>query len=178
MLIKRIDIVQQMVLAGANPIHPCAAESSGVPQLLNEYYEFGTNEYISWLLHQHLLSDQLPQFIEDVVKLNIFNKSSPGMKMFNGVGRHPAHALLTCGNEDLIRKFLDKVSKVCVWSEIQYMLNIQRCPHMEGRTQPQNPCCGCERILTVKDLSQRTALQIAAQNGDFESVSTLLKFYR
>ena len=110
--IKRIDIAQQLVMAGANVINP-SPEYRGVPQLLDEYYQFGTNEYISWLLDHHLLLHQLPKFIEDVVELNIFSEKC--MQMFNSVGRHPAHALLTCGNEDLIRKFLgSRVSKFCV----------------------------------------------------------------
>ncbi len=94
--VKRIDIAQQLVIAGASPIHPSLEETSGVLHLLVEYYEFGTNKYISWLLHQHLLSHKVPPFIEAVVKLNILNQS--GMDMFNEVGRHPAHALLTCGD--------------------------------------------------------------------------------
>lgn len=132
--------------AGANPIDPslsCDEEISGVPQLLEEYYEFGTNQYTSWLLNHHLLSHELPQFIKTVVELDIFNKS--GMKMFHSVGRHPAHALLTSGNEEIVRQLLE------------------RCP---------------KSLLTVKDTTKRTALQIATQRGDFESVDTLLKFYR
>ena len=109
MSIKRIDIAQQLVMAGANPINPSTV-CLGVPQLLYEYYEFGTNEYISWLLDHHLLSQQLPKFIKDVVKLDVLSEKC--RKMFNSVGRHPAHALLTCGNEDLIREFLEsRVSK-------------------------------------------------------------------
>ncbi len=141
--VKRIDIAQQLVMAGANPIHPSLEDTSGVLQLLDEYYEFGTNKYISWLLHQHLLSHEVPRFIEDVVKQDIFNKN--GMIMFNRVGRHPAHALLTCGSEEMVRQFLDH--------------------HKDLK-------------VNVKDGTGRTALQIATEEGDFESVTILLKYYK
>ena len=143
MNIKRIDIAQQLVMAGANPIDPSLDKISCIPQILYEYYNFGTTEYFSWLLNQHLLSHQLPEFIKKVVELDIFN----GMDAFNEVGRHPAHALLMCGNEEIVQKLLKKFHE-------------------------------SKSLLTVKDTTHRTALQIASQKGDFESVDILLKFYR
>ncbi len=140
--VKRIDIAQQLVMAGANPIHPSLEVTSDILQLLNEYYELGTNKYISWLLHQHLLSREVPRFIEDVVKRDIFNEN--GMEMFNKVGRHPAHALLTCGSEEMVRQLLDH--------------------HKDLK-------------VNVKDGTGRTALQIATEEGNLESVKILLKFY-
>lgn len=137
---KRMDVAKQLVMAGANPIHPSLDNVSGVVQLFEEYYEFGTNKYMYWLLHQHLLSHELPPFIKTVVGLDIFNES--GQRMFSEVGRHPAHAVLTCGHEEMIRQFLSH----------------------RGRD-----------ILYVKDATERTALHISAQNGDLESVKTLLK---
>ena len=141
--LKRIDIAEQLVTAGANPIHPSLEKTSGVLQLLDEYYEFGTNKYIFWVLHQHLLSHEVQPFIETVVKLDIFNDS--GMRMFNEVGRHPAHALFTCGSEEMIRQLLEH--------------------HKDLK-------------VNVKDGSGRTALQIATEEGNLESVVILLKFYR
>ena len=139
--IKRIDIAGLLISAGANPIH-ISDVVKGVPQLLHEYFEFGTNQFITWLLHQHLLSGEVPQFIERAVKLDIFN--SHGVAMFSEVGRHPAHALLTCGNEEMVAKFLQEHGK---------------------------------QHLTVKDSSGRTAMQIATERGDLESVEILLKYY-
>ena len=103
---RRIDIAKQLVMHGANPIHPSLNfdDTFGVVQLLDEYYMFGTNTFISWLLHQHLLPQDIPQFIENVMKCNIINES--GIKMFIKAGRHPAHALLTCGNEEIVTQFL------------------------------------------------------------------------
>ena len=105
--IKRIDIARLLVKAGANKIDAAApGDVSGVPSLLYEYYLFGTNEYIFWLLNQHLPYDELSncKFIENVMK--VVNVNESGLRMFRRVGRHPAHALLTCGNEHLVQKFL------------------------------------------------------------------------
>ncbi len=107
--LKRFDIAKLLVKLGAHPIDPCVSLGSrvvGVIQLLREYYKFGTNHYITWLLHEYLLSDDLPEFIESVIDLNILNETT--MSMFAEVGRHPAHAILACGHEEMIRNFIDQ----------------------------------------------------------------------
>ena len=140
--LKRFDIAKMLVIAGAHPIDPCIAtgtKSVGITQLLKEYYEFGTNHNITWLLHEHLLSQELSQFIQTVVSLDILNKSA--VDKFASVGRHPAHAILTCGHEEMIRKFVE----------------------VHG-----------SEILSVKDETGRSSLQIAAERGDMESVKILV----
>ncbi len=103
--LRRFDIVTLFVRSGAQPCIPTVNNVNTAMQLLEEYYEFGTNYYITWLLHEYLLSDDLPRFIKTVVTLDIFNVTI--MKMFAGVGRHPAHAILTSGHEEMIRKFVE-----------------------------------------------------------------------
>lgn len=105
-LVQRLDAVKLMVKAGANPILADSdpSEATGVIHLFSEYYEFGTNYYISWLLQEHLLSQEIPNFIEKVFEANIFNEDA--MEMFTEVGRHPAHALLTCGHQGMVKKLL------------------------------------------------------------------------
>lgn len=139
--LQRMDIVKTLVKAGANPIYVGAdpRNASGIVQLFNEYYGFGTNHYISWLLHEHLPLAEIPNFIDQVMNAKIFNEGAK--KMFEMVGRHPAHALLTCGHEEMSRKFLE----------------------IHGYNQ-----------LTVVDGSGKTALQIAAEKGDLDSVKIIL----
>ena len=105
--IRRMDIAKVLVKGGTNAIYigRNPSEVSGVVQLFSEYYNFGTNDYISWLLHEHLSYNEVPKFIDEVMKVNIFNDLA--MDMFNNVGRHPAHALLTCSHEIMSRKFLE-----------------------------------------------------------------------
>ena len=105
---------------------------------MKEYYDFGTNDYITWLLHEHLLANDVSKFIKTVVKLDI---DEIAMELFAKVGRHPMHAILTCGHEKLIRKLLK-----------------HRGPD----------------LLTTKDETGRSALQIATKRGDVESVRILV----
>lgn len=138
--LRRLDIAKQLVVAGANPIHPTLSGVSGVIQLLREYYEFGTNHYICWLFHEYLSSHEIPQFVKDVLKVDIFNDGAKCM--FDRVGRHAAHALLTCGNEEMAKELIRHYG---------------------------------DHLLTDKDSTERTALQVAAQMGNIESVNILLK---
>ena len=107
--LRRFDVVKLLVRSGAHPVDPSIPTSTkamGIIQLLEEYYEFGTNHYIMWLLHEHLLLCDLPEFIETVIDLDIVNEAI--VKVFANVGRHPAHAILTCGHEEMIRKFIKR----------------------------------------------------------------------
>lgn len=105
--LKRLDIAKLLVKAGSHPIDPRISmgyKVEGIVQLLKEYYEFGTNYYITWLFREYLLSDSLPGFIEAVSNLDILEEAT--VSRFAGVGRHPAHAILTCGNEDMVRRLV------------------------------------------------------------------------
>ena len=143
---QRIDLAKQMVQAGANPV--CADEAlvEQILPLFIEFYEFGTNQYMSWLLHEHLAQDEIPNFIESVLEKKDMIFSEYAKESFKKeAGRHHVHAALTCGHEEMITKF------------------IKRFPTDDGK-----------KILKVKDCVDRTALQIASANGDLESVTTLL----
>ena len=146
--IQRIDIAKQLVQAGADPICSVHDVVEQIIPLFIEFFEFGTNHYMSWLLHEHLPQGEVPGFIEKVLekKAMIFSNYAKG-EFKDEAGRHHVHAALTCGHEVMIRKF------------------IERFPTTDDG-QP---------MLKVKDSSDRTALQVAAANGDLESVNTLLK---
>ena len=145
--LQRIDIAKQLVQAGADPI--CAVQDvEQIIPLFIEFFEFGTNRYMSWLLNEHLPQDEVPRFIEKVLDKKAMIFSNYARKEFrNGAGRHHAHAALTCGHEEMIKKF------------------IERFPTTENG----------QEMLKVKDIAERTALQIAAANGDLDSVNALLK---
>ena len=70
--------------------------------------------------------------------VNIFNDSA--LRMFQIVGRHHAHALLTCGHKQMSRMFLEKYGY---------------------------------HLLTEEDGNGRTALQVAAEQGDIDSVKVI-----
>ena len=144
--LQRMDIAKQFVQAGANPI--CAIDTvEQILPLLLEFFEFGTNHYISWLLHEHLHPYEISGFIEKVLEKEpmIFSKYAEG-EFKDGAGRHHVHGLLTCGHKEMIKRFITRFPKR---GDIKDMLRVQDC-------------------------ADRTALQIAASNGDLESVDTLL----
>ena len=145
--LQRTDIAKQLVQAGADPI--CANKEllDQVLPLFLEFYEFGTNRYFSWLLHEHILHDKVSTFIERVLEREAIIFGDYAKQTFEkGSGRHHIHAALTCGHAEMISKFIDRFSTI------------------DG-----------EDTLRVKDLAGRTALQIAAANGDLESFTTLLE---
>ena len=145
--IKRIDVAKQMVLAGADPICATVEINEQIIPLFLEFFEFGTNSYMSWLLHEYLLPDQISEFIERVLEKKDMIFSSYAKQEFkDGAGRHYAHAALTCGHAEMIMRFIERFPT-----------------DGEGH-----------QMLTVKDSAERTALQIAAANGDLESVHILL----
>ena len=146
--IQRIDIAKQLVQAGADPICAVHNEVEQIIPLFIEFYEFGTNHYMSWLLHEHLSQDQVSGFIEKVLEKKAMIFSNYAKREFkNGAGRHHVHAVLTCGHEEMIKKFVEQFPTAD-----------------DGQA-----------MVKVKDLAERTALQIAAANGDSESVTALLK---
>ena len=148
--LQRFDVAKKFVQAGANPI--CADLRLGIVQqtlpLFLEFFEFGTNHYFSWLLHEHLPQGDVSRFIEEVLdKKDIIFCEYAKTFFKTGAGRHHLHAPLTCGHEEMIWKFLERFP-----------------------TTDDN-----EDTLRVKDSAGRTALQIAAANGDSISVDTLLR---
>ena len=104
-MLKRIDVVKLLVTKGANAIDP-HEKIKAIPQLFVEYFSFGTNDYMKWLFDEHLRSQEILGFIQTVLNCNIM--SGLCLKSFEKIGRHPAHAVLTCGCEEFIREFLKK----------------------------------------------------------------------
>lgn len=109
--LKRLDLVKLMVKSGADPIDPFYKHISdefklhGIAQIFDEFYEFGTNEFISWLLNKHLTGEKLDNFICKVIKVEkLFGQVEK--EMFEKVRRSPTHSILTCQHEKMIRKFL------------------------------------------------------------------------
>ena len=145
--LQRTDIAKQLVQAGANPI--CINDDPQILPLFLEFYEFGTNHFFSWLLHEHMQHSDISKFIETVLEKETIIFGQYAKKYFKeNAGRHHVHAPLTCGHTEMIKKF------------------VQCFPTTDGQD-----------TLRVKDCAGRTALQIAATNGDLESFTTLMEMY-
>lgn len=137
-LLQRIDIAALLTEHGADPLMYLG---DGIPTCMVEYLHFGTNEYFTWLFQQHLVMSEIAKFINQLLPKKNDILSEYCVEMFNDYYKHPIHAILTCGNEDVIRYFL----------------------------------AGDMTLLTKTDPNGRTALQIAAGQGDVVSVKLLLK---
>ena len=100
--LQRIDVVELLLQKGADIF---ATPSSNSPVVIYEYFEYGTAKVLSWLLDEYLSLKDVSAFIERVLDADIVQESV--VEMFKvGVKRHPAHAILTCGNQDIMEKFL------------------------------------------------------------------------
>lgn len=137
-LLQRFDIAALLTEQGADPLLDLG---DGTLTCMVEYLHFGTNEFFSWLFQEHLLADDTAKFSKQLLPElpNIFSEEC--IQLFSEYYKHPAHALLTCGNEEVVEMVLnDDIS-----------------------------------LLSVQDPSGKTALQIAAGQGDVVSVKLLLK---
>ena len=140
----RLDVAKMIVRQGANPVAVSGPDGvSGVLPFMEEYYEFGTNNYIKWLFQEHLHPSKVESFIWVTLELDIFNPTA--IRMFKQAGRHHAHALLTCGHEGMAKGLI------------------------------KHPKHGGVNLLNEVDAANKTALQIAADEGDLESVKVLMK---
>ena len=142
-LLQRMDVAQLLTEQGADPLLDLG---DGTLTCMVEYLHFGTNNFFSWLFQEHLLTDEITTFIQQLLHAESNVLSEESIMMFNDFYKHPAHALLTCGNEDVIRMLLDCFS---------------------GDSEMD--------LLSIKDPNGKTALQIAASQGDVASVKVLLK---
>lgn len=100
--LQRMDIVELLLKKGADIF---ATPSCNSPSVTFEYFEFGTTKVLSWILDDYLSLKDIPTFIERVLDADILQESV--VELFKvRVKRHPAHAILTCGNQDIVEKFL------------------------------------------------------------------------
>lgn len=106
LLLQRMDIVELLLNNGADlflkPIY-------NTPSLLFEYFELGTSNLLSWLFNEYLRLDEISDFIEKVLEADILQPTIVSV-FTDWVHRHPVHAFLTCGNEQMARKLLHHYS--------------------------------------------------------------------
>lgn len=136
-LLQRLDVAALLTETGADPLLDLGG---GTLTCMVEYLHFGTNKYFLWLFQDHLLTNEVTQFIKDFLPAKTDILSDECVKMFSDYYKHPAHAILTCGNEEVVKSFVEH--------------NLT--------------------LLSIRDLNGKTALQIAAGQGDIASVKVLL----
>ena len=120
-------------------------ETFNTVPMFQEYCYRGTNNYIRWLCNKYIPNHKRGEFVDRVLKCIVSMKKHEGFKSWIYERRTPSHAILTSGHKETIRQLVQK-----------------------GKEQDEN-------FLTEKNSVGKTALHMAAENGDLESVETLLQ---
>ena len=142
------EVAKKVVESGK--VDPITGGSPGgekrtVVPMFMEYWFIGSNRYIRWLCKQHIPNHKRGEFVDQVVKCITAMKKNDGLTTWMYKRRTPSHAILTSGHQETITLLVQ-----------------------EGKEQG-------EGFLTETNSIGKTALHIAAENGDLESVKILLQ---
>ena len=144
---KKIDCAKWLVGKGVDLISGGSSdcEKFAIVPMFQEYRDYGTNEFICWAFKEYI--PQHPGIhIEKIIECIIYmKKRDKGIKWWPSVQRAPAHAILTSQHEETIKRLVE-IAK-------DKGLN----------------------LLEEKSCTGKTALHVAAENGDVESVHILLQ---
>ena len=135
--LQRYDIAQTLVQAGLDPILGGEPNS---PPVLMEYLQFGSHNFISWVLDEHLNPQEVPNFVRALLDKGVFSNEATN-HFAEVLGRNTVHGILLCGRREAVYSLLDEK------------------PH----------------FMTTCDPFKKTALHIAAEKGDINTVNILLE---
>ena len=149
---KRIDCAKTLVEIGVDLISGGSPEcaSIAIVPMFQEYRDHGTNKFICWAFNEYIpshpeLNIDLKRIIRSIINMKKRDED-PMFRWWPTVQRTPAHAILTSHHEETIKRLVQL-------SNQEFNLNL-----LEEQT-----CTG------------KTALHVAAENGDVESVRILLQ---
>ena len=147
---QRIDCAKVLVKAGVDLINGGSpgGEKFAVVPMFQEYRDHGTNEFIRWAFNEYIPQHpeiDLERFARRIIQ-SISNMKDKDKKrwFWQSVQRAPAHAILTSHHEETIKCLIK---------------------------------CGKEiglDLLAEKNSTHKTALHVAAEDNDMESVHLLL----
>ena len=144
---QRIDCATVLVEAGVDLINGGSptGEELDVVPMFQEYRDHGTNEFIRWAFSEYI--PQHPEVDLNRIILSIINMNEQDEKscFWQSVQRSPAHAILTSHHEETIKCLVE---------------------YADG--------LGLD-LLDERSCTGKTALHVAAENGDVESVQLLLQ---
>ena len=148
---KRIDCAKVLVQEGVDLLSggcPSGEEFVVVP-MFQEYRDHGTNEFICWVFNEYIPQHpeiDLKRFIHRIIRLIInMNKLDKKRNFWQSVKRTPAHAILNCRHEETVKLLVE-------------------CGNGNGLD-----------LLAEQSCTGKTALHVAAQNNNVESVHILLQ---
>ena len=144
---KRIDCAKVLVEAGVDLINggSPAGKELDVVPMFQEYHDDGTNEFIRWAFNEYI--PKHPEIDLKRIIHSIINMKEKDKKscFWQSVQRSPAHAVLTSHHEETIKRLI-------------------KCGNDDGLD-----------LLADQSCTGKTALHVAAENNDVESVCLLLQ---
>ena len=144
---QRVDCAKVLVEKGVHVLTGGCPEGEtfSVVPMFQEYRDHGTNEFIRWAFNEYI--PQHPKFdLNRIIQsLIIMKEKDRKSRLWQSVRRAPAHAILTSHHEETIQRL------------IEYAKN-------DGLD-----------LLAEQSCTGKTALHVAAENGDVESVHILLQ---
>ena len=147
LLMKRIDCAKVIMKAGVDLVSGgCPeAEKLDVVPMFQEYHYHGTNEFIRWAFNEYI--PQHPEIDLKRIIQSIINMKEQDKEhhFWKPMQRSPAHAVLTSHHEGTIKRLV-------------------KCGKDNGLD-----------LLAERSCTGKTALHVAAENGDVESVHILLQ---
>ena len=120
-------------------------ETYNVVPMFQEYCYSGTNNYIRWLCMEHVDDQQREEFVNRVLNTISSMKKNEGFTTWKYERRTPSHAILTCRHQKTVVLVVERAKE-------------------QG-----------EDLLGEKNSTGKTALHMAAEDGDLESVQILLQ---
>ena len=104
--LQRLDITQLLIEAGVDPIY--GGDPDWKPIFL-EYSQFGTNEFIKWLLDYYHKKNEMSAFIDRLLNGDVFSNPVTH-KYFSALGRNIVHTFLLCGDKGAVSDLLSRES--------------------------------------------------------------------
>ena len=149
LLMKRIDCAKVIMKAGVDLVNGgCPeAEKFDVVPMFQEYHYHGTNEFICWAFNEYI--PQHPEVDLKRIIQSIINMKEQDKEhhFWKSMQRSPAHAILTSHHEGTIKRLV-------------------KCGKDSGLAPD---------LLDERSCTGKTALHVAAEDNDVESVHILLQ---
>lgn len=102
--LKRFDVTKSLVQKGVDPV--LGGEPNRRP-VLQEYIQFGSNHFLSWLLNKHLPPAKIPEFIDKLFENQLFDNAETN-HFASLFGRNAVHAFLLCGKREAVECLLER----------------------------------------------------------------------
>ena len=144
---KRIDCAKLLVEKGVDLISGGSpkGEELFVVPMFQEYRDYGTNEFIHWAFKEYI--PRHPEIdLKRIIQSIINMKKNEKSCFWQSVQRNPTHAILTSHHAETIKRL------------VEYAKNFKKLD-----------------LLAEQSCTGMTALHVAAENNDVESVCILLQ---